>query len=246
MAQQLSIAIGEKRFGPDGPALFDDFRLEVAAGSVVALLGPSGVGKSSLVRMVAGIDAGFSGTILIDGVPAAAAPRPGLVFQDARLLPWLSAVDNVRASDARMGRATALAALERVGLGDRGEAFPHQLSGGMQRRVALARALAVNAELLLLDEPFVSLDRLLADEMQQLVAGLIAEEKPTVLLVTHLAEDAARLADRVIVLGGRPARIVADVPLPVPREKRDRTVVADYVQFLGAEQSGLDSGEMLR
>lgn len=233
MAQQLSIAIREKRFG-DGPALFEDFRLEVAAGSVVALLGPSGVGKSSLVRMVAGIDSAFDGAILIEGVPAAEAPPPGLVFQDARLLPWLSAIDNVRASDAKMSRATALAALSRVGLAERGEAFPHQLSGGMQRRVALARALAVNAELLLLDEPFVSLDRLLADEMQELVAGLIAATRPTVLLVSHLAEDAARLADRAIVLAGRPARVVADVALPVPREARDATIIAGYVRALTA------------
>ena len=233
MAQQLSIAIREKRFG-DGPELFEDLRFDVAAGSVVALLGASGVGKSSLVRMVAGIDSAFEGAILIDGVPAADAAPPGLVFQDPRLLPWLSAIDNIRASDAKMSHATALAALERVGLAERGEAFPHQLSGGMQRRVALARALAVNAELLLLDEPFVSLDRALADEMQELVAGLIAAERPTVLLVTHLAEDAARLADRVIVLAGRPARIVADMPLPVPREQRDATVIAGYVRALTA------------
>ena len=233
MAQQLSIAIREKRFG-DGPALFEDFRLDVSAGSVVALLGPSGVGKSSLVRMVAGIDSLFEGAILIDGVPAVQAPPPGLVFQDPRLLPWLSAIDNVRASDGTMSRATALAALSRVGLAERGEAFPHQLSGGMQRRVALARALAVNAELLLLDEPFVSLDRALADEMQELVAGLIAAERPTVLLVTHLAEDAARLADRAIVLAGRPARIVADVPLPVPRAQRDAAIIAGYVGALTA------------
>ncbi len=232
MAQQLSIAIREKRFG-EGPALFKDFRLEVAAGSVVALLGPSGVGKSSLVRMVAGIDSAFEGVVSIDGVPAAEAPRPGLVFQDARLLPWLSAIDNVRASDPGMSRDKALALLERVGLAERGEAFPHQLSGGMQRRVALARALAVNAELLLLDEPFVSLDRALADEMQGLVAGLIAAEKLTVLLVTHLAEDAARLADRVIVLAGLPAQIVTDVPLPVPRGQRDRAVIEGYVAALG-------------
>jgi ABC-type nitrate/sulfonate/bicarbonate transport system ATPase subunit len=233
VAQQLSIAINEKRFG-EGPALFSDFRLEVAAGSVVALLGPSGVGKSSLVRMVAGIDSAFDGSITIDGLPAADAPPPGLVFQDPRLLPWLSAIDNVRASDARMRRETAEAALGRVGLAERGEAFPHQLSGGMQRRVAMARALEVNAELLLLDEPFVSLDRVLADEMQGLVAGLIAAGKPTVLLVTHLAEDAARLADRVIVLEGRPARIVADVPLPVPCSARDRASIANYIDVLNA------------
>lgn len=228
----LNIAIAEKHFGGDGPALFSDFRLEVAPGSVVAVLGPSGIGKSTLLRLVAGIDRGFTGRITVDGVPAASAPPPGFVFQDPRLLPWLSASDNVRLADATMSREAAVAMLSRVGLGDRADAYPHQLSGGMQRRVALARALAVNARLLLLDEPFVSLDRALIDEMQQVAADLFEMEQPTTLMVSHEANDAARLADRVIVLAGRPARIVADLDLPDPRSARAPAQVAAYASRL--------------
>lgn len=227
----VTIDIRRKRHpGAAGP-LFEGLKLEVAAGSVVALLGPSGVGKSSLLRLVAGIDRDFDGRIAVDGVPAAEAPPPGFVFQDARLLPWLSARDNVLAvapgedADGWLGR---------VGLGDSSEAYPHQLSGGMQRRVALARALAVNRKLLLLDEPFVSLDRPLAAELQRLFAEAAAAEKSTVILVSHLPEDAARLADRVVVLQGRPARAAADIALEPPRESRDAHVVLRLTERLAA------------
>lgn len=199
----VSIKIAEKRFSK---TLFSDFWLEIAAGEVVAVLGPSGIGKSSLLRMVAGIDRDFTGSITVGGVPAHDAKAPGFVFQDARLLPWLSVIDNVRLG----GVARAKELLERVGLAGRETAFPHQLSGGMQRRVALARALASGSGLLLLDEPFASLDVALAQEMQSLVAEMIAVEQPTVILVTHSPEEAARLAQRVVVLEGRPARVVSD------------------------------------
>jgi ABC-type nitrate/sulfonate/bicarbonate transport system ATPase subunit len=233
----LSLDIAEKRFGASGPALFEGFRLDVAAGSVVALVGPSGIGKSTLLRMIAGVDHSFSGTIRIDGVPAREAAPPGYVFQDPRLLPWLTAIDNILAVNRHVGRAEAKAALERVGLARSADLYPHQLSGGMQRRVALARALSVNAGLLLLDEPFVSMDRPLVAEMQQLVARLLDDGRPTVLLVSHLAEDAARLADRVLVLDGRPARIVDDIDLPVPRAGRDEAVLADYLGRIGRPSS---------
>jgi len=207
---RLTIAIAEKRFPGVAEPLFADFRLDIAPGSVVALHGPSGIGKSTLLRLVAGIDQDFTGTITVDGEPAHRTPPPGFVFQDARLLPWRTARDNVRAAHSAMTSDTADAALSRVGLAPYAHAFPHALSGGMQRRVALARALATNPHLLLLDEPFISLDRALVEDMHALLASLIAATGATVLFASHHPEDAARLATRVVTLAGRPARVVTD------------------------------------
>ncbi|KKC31808.1 ABC transporter ATP-binding protein [Devosia psychrophila] len=227
----LNIAVDEKRFGVSEP-LFKGLRFDIAPGSVVALIGPSGIGKSTLLRMIAGIDSDFAGIITVDGTPAAMAPTPGFVFQDPRLLPWLTAMNNIRAVDPRCTPKQAASALQRVGLADAAGLYPHQLSGGMQRRVALARAVAVNASLLLLDEPFVSLDRALVAEMRTLFRAVVGDGQPTVLFVSHLADDAARLADRVIVLQQRPATIVADIALPIAPRSRDEAVLADYRQMV--------------
>src|SRR5690606_18039991 len=137
-----------------------------------------------------------------------------------------------------LGAPAAEALLDQVGLGGRGPDFPAQLSGGMQRRVALARALAANPGLLLLDEPFVSLDAALAAEMRALLARLIAANQPSMVLVTHDAEDAARLADRAVVLAGRPAAILADLALPAPQAERDEAQVAEYRRRLDALAKG--------
>ena len=228
----LNLAIDEKRFAGAPAALFVDLRLAIEPSSVVALVGPSGIGKSTLLRMIAGIDTDFSGTISIDGVRAASAPTPGFVFQDPRLLPWLTAIDNIRAADPQCTTAQAIEALERVGLKGASLLYPHQLSGGMQRRVALARALVVNARLLLLDEPFVSLDRSLVAEIHDLFRRIIVESRPTVLFVSHLTDDAARLADRAILLDRMPATVVADIALPVAPGERDAAVLAEYRQAL--------------
>lgn len=224
----LILSIDEKRYpGSTAPTL-SDFKVEIAPGSVTAILGPSGIGKSTLLRIIAGIDRDFSGHVTIDGQPAADAPPPGFLFQDPRLLPWLTTSDNVRTAGTGVSTEKAMTALGKTGLSDHANLYPHQLSGGMQRRAALARALALNAGLLLLDEPFVSLDRALVAEMYALIASIADAERPTMVLVSHVAEDAARLADRVLILSGTPARIAADIALTQPRERRDRAILDDY------------------
>jgi ABC-type nitrate/sulfonate/bicarbonate transport system ATPase subunit len=217
---RLNIDVVEKRFPVLPVPLLADFHLTIEPGEVVALVGPSGVGKSSMLRLVAGIDIDFDGSISIDGVAAAAAPPAGFVFQDSRLLPWLSALDNIRAVRTETTEAEARDLLGRVGLAGYEAAYPAQLSGGMQRRVALARAFSVNPRLLLLDEPFVSLDQHLVAGVQRVFLDLVNETHATAILVTHLPEDAARMADRAVVLRGMPARIAADLPLLPARERR--------------------------
>jgi NitT/TauT family transport system ATP-binding protein/sulfonate transport system ATP-binding protein len=231
----LTITIADKRFDRAHAPLFSNFRLEIAPSSIVALVGPSGVGKSTLLRLIAGIDTDYEGSIEIDEVKAEDAPPAGFVFQDARLLPWLTAVENIRAVRAETTREEALASLRRIGLQGFEDAYPHQLSGGMQRRVGLARAFSVNPRLLLLDEPFVSLDRSLVMEIQGVLRELVTVANPTVMLVTHLAEDAAEIATRAVVLGDRPVRIIADLPIAVPPADRtvaDRAAIAARIQEL--------------
>ena len=233
----LILDITRKQFTTLPAPLMLEFKLDVAPSSVVALVGPSGVGKSTLLRLVAGVDRDYEGRIVIDGTDAASAPPPGFVFQDPRLLPWLTAEDNLRAVRADLSREAARTLLARVGLAAYATSYPHQLSGGMQRRVALARALAVNPQLLLLDEPFVSLDRTLVGELQQLFIDLFAETHPTVLLVTHLAEDAARLADRAVLLDGRPLRIVGDIALSGQRGVRSAAEIDTLTHLITAPHS---------
>ncbi len=225
----LTLSIAEKRYPGAAAPTLADFHAEIAPGSVTAILGPSGIGKSTLLRLIAGIDRDFSGAITIGGKPATEAPPPGFLFQDPRLLPWLTTLQNVTTAGPGISQDRAIAALTKTGLAQHAHLYPSQLSGGMQRRAALARALALNASLLLLlDEPFVSLDRTLVEDMYALITTIIAAEKPTLLLVTHMPDDAARLADRVLVLSGSPARISADLSLPIPLHQRDKATLDAY------------------
>lgn len=228
----LKISIDKKRYPGSAAPTLSGFKAEIAPGSITAILGPSGIGKSTLLRIIAGIDSDFSGYVTINGQPAAEAAPPGFLFQDPRLLPWLTTLDNVRTAGTGVSTEQAMVALGKTGLAGQASLYPHQLSGGMQRRAALARALALNAGLLLLDEPFVSLDRALVEEMYNLIASIAAADRPTMILVTHMAEDAARLADRVLVLSGTPAEIAADLALPQPRETRDRGTLDTYRQVI--------------
>lgn len=235
----IELSLDHLRFG--NRALFQDFRLQVAPGETLALIGPSGVGKSTVIRILAGVERGFDGHALIDGLPAHEAPRPGLVFQDARLLPWASCARNLSLVSPEASPATITQALEAVGLAGVEGDWPRQLSGGMQRRLGLVRALLVNPRLLLLDEPFVSLDRAVVRELQALVAGLVARNKATAVLVSHDPGDAARLAHRVVLLAGRPVRIVADLALDAAPDQRSRDTILAFESRIEAAMSDAPS-----
>lgn len=236
MASGVSIRIDVrcKMFGAEEP-IFDALTLDVQPSEVVAIIGASGVGKSTLLRMVSGIDTDFSGEIIVDGQAAGLGGVPGFVFQDPRLLPWTTAAGNLKVVNPDATDAAIRSLFESLGIAGSENAYPHELSGGMQRRVALARALIVQSGLLLLDEPFVSIDRKLARELHGLLCDVFDTYSPTALLVTHDAEDAARLADRVIRLQGRPAQITEKMTLGIPRQDRTAAYVSDVTNRLAGD-----------
>jgi ABC-type nitrate/sulfonate/bicarbonate transport system ATPase subunit len=241
MAQGPAVTVNLTGMGFSSAApLFGALRFSVAAGEVVALIGPSGIGKTTLLRMIGGIERGFQGAITVGNQPAHLAPPSGFVFQDARLLPWLDAAANLRAVRPDLTDAQIAASLNRVGLPGHERAFPRQLSGGMQRRLGLARALSANPGLLLLDEPFVSLDPAMVRDLREVFHNVFRDQNPTVVLVSHDPEDAAHLADRVILLAGRPAKIATDFPLgPADPKRRLGTILAAQSAILA---SGKESG----
>ncbi len=191
-----------------GRAILEDLTLEVPAGGVLALVGPSGCGKTTLLNLAAGLLRPSAGQV------AVTARRVASMFQDARLLPWRRARQNAAFGlrclgvprHARLDAAQAL--LESLGLAaEDGDKFPHQLSGGMRQRVALARALAIEPDLLLLDEPFSALDAVLRRDLQDLVRAAVAERAVTTVFVTHDLFEAARVSDRIAVMAGGPGRV---------------------------------------
>ncbi len=207
MSPALSIEIEGLSRG-DTPVL-GPISLRVGPREAVALVGPSGVGKTSLLRAVAGLGAGFKGRI-------DHSPKLAFVFQEPTLLPWRSVLANVvlpTGASAEAARAT----LARVGLAGREEDVPGQLSLGQQRRLSLARAFAAEPDLLLMDEPFVSLDEALAGDMMTLVTSFRERSGAALLLVTHSMSEAERLADRIVTLGGKPATVTDTRTLRRPK-----------------------------
>jgi len=217
----LEIDVRQKIFpvvGGGRRKVFDDFSLSVPEGAIVALLGPSGCGKSTLLRMIAGLDRKFEGEIV---KPPG---RLAMVFQEPRLLPWRNVADNLRLAAPHLDETALGKLLAAFELESHGRDLPGQLSLGLARRAALARAFAVNPDLLLLDEPFASLDRALHRRLRALLAARIGANKMTALIATHDLDDALILADEVILLEPSPARIRGRLPIETPREKRDENL----------------------
>jgi NitT/TauT family transport system ATP-binding protein len=246
---------------PDGREIqiIAPMNLSVESGIICALLGPSGSGKSTLLRILSGLTAPSSGTVLVHGQPLNGhTPNIGMVFQSFALFPWLTVLENVEAPLAARGmehaerHRQAVQALATVGLKGFENAYPKELSGGMKQRVGFARALAVEPEVLFMDEPFSALDVLTAESLRRELMELwMKDQMPTksIFLVTHNIEEAVLLADRVVVLGTHPAKIRADfrISLPQPRDRKtaEFLIYVDYI-YKVMTQPELEAGPVTK
>lgn len=251
----LALRRVQRSFG--GLPVLRDIDLTVAAGQFLALLGPSGCGKSTLLRLVAGLSPAGAGTVHVDGRPVhdqppAARGAVSFVFQQAQLLPWRTLLGNVelplelRGVGKRPRRDKAMALIEEVGLADAAGRYPAQLSGGMQMRASLARALVTDPALLLLDEPFAALDEITRQRLDGRLYELWRERGCTVLFVTHSISEAVFLAQRAVMLSARPARIAADrtIDLPAARtlDMRNTAAFAEQMRHLHQDLLAAEGG----
>jgi len=237
----LSIAIDGvcKSFGTVTALV--DVSLRIGAGEFLTIIGPSGCGKTTLLKAIAGLVPVDSGRVVVDAREVTGPGREcSVVFQDFALLPWATVQRNVefglllRGVAAAERAAHARRSIAKVGLAGFEDAYPAQLSGGMQQRVGLARALAVDPQVLLMDEPFASIDEQTRRVFQDDLLALWSEERKTVVFVTHSMEEAIYLSDRVVVLSPRPGRVhqILDVPLPRPREATDVRAGVEFARLV--------------
>ena len=245
--KNLEVDIREKVF-PNQVCAIRDLRFSAEQGEFLAIVGPSGTGKTTLLNIIAGLDHNMNGTVRCNTSgeieDKAESERIGFLFQESRLMPWLTAIENVSLvlPDGEQEHAGLM--LEKVGLGDFINAYPNQLSGGMQRRVALARAFAFEPQLLLMDEPFQSLDAPTADQLRDLLLEFWGRSRCTVLFVTHSLREALALADRVLFFSARPARVVNELIVDLPRPRKlDGEAVNTLYHELISEYPQLLSGE---
>jgi ABC-type nitrate/sulfonate/bicarbonate transport system ATPase subunit len=240
-AERLRIRVRQKRFPAVAEAppklVIENLTLEVPPNGFMALFGPSGCGKSTLLNLVAGLDPDFGGAIAL--------PQPtriGYVFQEPRLLPWLTVEDNLKLvlADDPQSEAKIDSWLAEMGLADVRAVFPTRLSLGMARRVALARAFIIQPTLLLMDEPFVSLDGPTAERLRRLLLDTLRAHPATVLFVTHNLREAITLADRIALLAPAPTRVLREVEVPLARAQRfDPAAIENCRAALANDMPGL-------
>lgn len=232
----LEIDIGSKIFAQDHehPALniLRNLRFDLKAGEFCCIVGPSGSGKTTLLNLVSGLDNHYQGSITIAGNNIPVAVAPGYMFQSPRLMPWLTVRENLQLvfdesqDDRRIDNL-----LGEVGLEEFVDAYPNHLSDGMRRRVALARAIITEPELLLLDEPFISLDAPIANHLRRLLIDVCTPRSSTVLFVTHDLREALYLADRILFISSRPGTIVLDQPVKIPRPREPESKAIELMRF---------------
>jgi len=215
----MSLLVRVRRKAFDEKPVLEGLEFDLGEREIVALVGPSGCGKTTLLKIIGGLDSDYDGTI---GWPDGRAPRIGTIFQEPRLLPWRTVRQNLTLVLPPDAHAAAEELLRHLGLWSFRDSFPPTLSLGMARRVAIARAFAIAPELVLLDEPFVSLDPEMAQRSRDVLLEAWRERATSVLLVTHDPVGAAALADRILVLSPRPARIVATIEVPPAQRRGDR------------------------
>ena len=201
--------------------MLDAISFALSNGEVAAVVGPSGCGKTTLLRIIVGLDRDFAGNVVLP-----AHGRLGIVFQEPRLLPWRTVEENVRLAAPQAGEAMLSALFATLGLTQHRRHYPGELSLGLARRVALARAFAFEPDLLALDEPFVSLDAALVERLRAELIELVSRRPTTTLLVTHSIEEAVGLADRILLLSPSPARLIAEVPIERPRSLASAAEIA--------------------
>ena len=251
MSRRLSVTELRKRYG-DLPVI-GGLDLEVAPSEIVAVVGPSGCGKSTLLNMVAGFDAPTRGRVLFDGGPVRAPdPRRAVVFQEPALFPWYTVLDNItfglrtRRQPPSVWRAKVDAFVELVGLRGFESHYPAELSGGMKQRVGIARVLVMEPDVLLMDEPFGSLDAQTRSLMQELLLAVWERHHQTVLFVTHDIEEALLLADSVCVMTARPGRIKKRLTVELPRPRSLEVTTSPFFNELKREVLGLIREESVR
>ena len=225
MTPALSAQIREKRYprarGGSSHLALAGLSLQIAAGEFVALVGPSGCGKTTFLNIVAGLDTDFTGEMQLAPGAGGRPARIGYVFQEPRLLPWRTVYENIALVLPAEGCAAIIdPLLQAVGLAEARDLYPPQLSVGMSRRVAIARAFAIEPDLLLMDEPFVSLDHDTVEQLRELLLKLWHARPTTVLFVTHDMREALMLADRLVLLSATPGHVVEDLPVSLARNRR--------------------------